>query len=499
MYQYCYGAGIGYMKFSLRLKAIVFIIILGVLISSISILLNRNTIEDIIIDQHESEAVKRAYTVAEMIDADMVYRLRENVLEIYNAAPNKVRSDDWGTPEFDAYMALYDGIEETEDFKQLHKWLQTIQDLNEVDCIYIVCVDPVNLNAIYLLDAAAEDACPSGCIDEIYEVNYPLLEDPERGFPPYITNTEEYGWLVTVGAPIHLNGEVIAYACTDISMNGIIAEQNKATFINAVILFGVMLIISLLGIFVVNKSIIKPINRLSEVASSYHNTEQELGSLEHDDFARLNIKTGDEIEVLAESMKKMERDLNEHMETLFATRQELLSTREHADILNEIANRDELTGIRNKRGFETEVARINERVVSGYTKVGIVMVDMNNLKVINDSYGHEKGDKLICSLCDTVCSIFKRSPVFRIGGDEFVVVAENLDFDNLEVNVGKFKACIEHNLSDGELEPWDRVSAAIGYAVYDAKLDCGIEDTLKRADDLMYKCKNEMKAGNRKG
>ena len=483
------------MKFSLRHKFIVFIILFGVMIGTVSILLSRYIIEDLIVDQHEEEATRLAYTVAELIDAQSVYRLRESVMGIYEGAPDKVRSDYWGTPEFDAYMALYDRIEDTDDFKQLRGWLRNIQDINGVDCIYITWMDPPEKNGIYLVDAAAEDACPPGCIDEMYTVNYPTLDDPERGLPAYITNTEAYGWLVTVGAPIHLNGEVIAFACTDVSMEDIIADQNRASLICGAILLAITLIISLLGIILVEYRVVRPINTLSEVASSYHSVEQRLGGLEHNDFSRLEIKTGDEIEVLAESMKKMERDLNDQVETLFATKQELISTREHADILNEMANRDALTGIRNKRGFDAEIARLNERVVGGYSKVGIVMVDMNNLKTVNDTYGHEKGDKVICNLCDTLCSIFKRSPVFRIGGDEFVVVAENLDFDNLKANVDKFRSCIDHNTGNTDLEPWERASAAIGYAVYDPDNDCGIEDTLKRADEDMYKFKKEMKAG----
>jgi diguanylate cyclase (GGDEF)-like protein len=252
-------------------------------------------------------------------------------------------------------------------------------------------------------------------------------------------------------------------------------------------------ITTVLGVGLMSFYVVNPIKRLSEVASKYKLRTDEMGKLESNDFRELSIKTGDEIEVLSESLKKMEGDLNDQIETLFATRQELMSTREHADIMSEIANRDALTGIRNKRGYETEIQRINKGIAMGNTKVGVVMVDMNDLKLINDGYGHEKGDKVICSLCDILCSVFKRSPVFRIGGDEFVVVVSNHDYTHLESNVDKFMACIEHNLKESELEPWEKASAAIGYAIFDPEKDIAIEDTLQRADDAMYKCKQEMK------
>jgi diguanylate cyclase (GGDEF)-like protein len=255
-----------------------------------------------------------------------------------------------------------------------------------------------------------------------------------------------------------------------------------------------LVVVCLAGVLMMNEFVVNPIKKLTTVASQYKIETNEIGGLESSAFRDLDIKTGDEIEVLASSMKKLESDLNDQIENLFATRQELLSTREHADIMSEIANRDALTGIRNKRGYETEIQRINKGIAMGNTKVGVVMVDMNDLKEVNDKYGHEKGDKVICSLCDMLCSVFKRSPVFRIGGDEFVVVVSNYDYANLESNVAKFKKSVDHNVHESELEPWERASAAIGYAIFEEDKDIAIEDTLKRADEKMYACKQEMKA-----
>jgi GGDEF domain-containing protein len=53
---------------------------------------------------------------------------------------------------------------------------------------------------------------------------------------------------------------------------------------------------------------------------------------------------------------------------------------------------------------------------------------------------------------------------------------------------------VDHNVHESELEPWERASAAIGYAIFEEDKDIAIEDTLKRADEKMYACKQEMKA-----
>lgn len=482
------------MKFSLRKKTVLLISLMMLTMCVVGILSNRGFIRDMIGNHYADDSHTIAVTAASIIDEKMVAKLLEQVLDIYNKTDKKVTSDEWGTPEFDAYMANYTAIEETPEFIELRDWMRTFQENSEIDCMYLIWLDAKLKNAVYLCDAAVEDPCPPGCIDAVYDYNYPTLEDPELGFQPYETNTNEYGWLVTSAAPIHYNGEVIAYVGVDIRMQDIVNIQNHYSLRNAMLYLLVTIILGVIGMLVVNHYVIKPINMLSDVARTYKGVSPELGELERNDFSRLDIKTGDEIELLSESMKKMEHDLNDQIENLFATRQELLSTREQADIMSEMANRDALTGIRNKRGYDHEIQRINKQVVAGRTAVGIVMVDMNGLKEINDNYGHEKGDKAICSLCDVLCSIFKRSPVFRIGGDEFVVVAENQDYKNLEKNVDNFRACIDHSMNDTDLEPWERTNAAIGYAVYDPGKDLGIEDTLKRADEQMYENKRAMKS-----
>ncbi len=481
------------MKFSLRKKTVLLISLTMLVLCAGGTLVNSRLISAMIGDHYADDSRAIADTVAAVIDTEQVKTLRDRVVDIYRTADVRVRSDNWGTPEFEAYISGFTEIESLPEFVGLRDWLQVFQENSDIDCLYLIWIDPVEKNAVYLCDAALEGACPPGCFDELYPVNYAVLEDPELGFEPYETITNEYGWLVTAAAPIHHNGEVIAYAAADISMESINEMEKHYEKINMWIHIGLTVIAGIIGILIVNAWVINPINKLSEVASTYKGISDELGGLERNDFAMLDIHTGDEIEKLAESMKKMETDLNDQIETLFATRQELSSTREHADIMNEMANRDALTGIRNKRGYDTEIQRVNKEIMAGHTDVAVVMVDMNNLKQINDTYGHEKGDKVLCSLCDILCSIFKRSPVFRVGGDEFIVVVENQDFRDLDKNVEQFKACIERDRSEEDLEPWERTSAAIGSAIYDPDKDCGIEDTLKRADEQMYANKRAMK------
>ena len=481
------------MKLSLRNKVILFMVFMMAVIGAAGGVFNRTFVTRVITGEYYERAGKIASTVSYIVDPLEVKAVRDEALKTYEAVDKKVLSDEWGSPAFDEYISNYKYIEDMPEYGSILTRLQDIQKGSQAKGVYIAYVEPGREIAMYLVDGSQDDPCPAGCLDQYEEGFVDSANMKDEGVAPYETHGEPYGWLVTCAEPIKYEGETIAYACVDLSMNeieGVINRYNSAGVLAIVVC---LLSVSVIGVVLVNEFAIKPIKKLTEVASQYRIVKDEIGGLESSAFRELDIKTGDEIEVLAQAMKKMESDLNDQIENLFATRQELVATREHADIMSEMANRDALTGIRNKRGYETEIQRINKSIAMGNTKVGVVMVDMNDLKEVNDRYGHEKGDKVICSMCDMLCSVFKRSPVFRIGGDEFVVVVSNYDYANLESNVDKFLACVNHNIEESELEPWERASAAIGYAVFEEDKDVAIEDTLKRADEKMYECKQEMK------
>ena len=185
--------------------------------------------------------------------------------------------------------------------------------------------------------------------------------------------------------------------------------------------------------------------------------------------------------------------MNEMVDRLNFTMHELLSSQEHADAMSRLATLDSLTGIRNKTAFDRQMKLLEEELSGGMKDFGFVMLDLNNLKVINDNYGHEKGDIYIKKLSSIICDVFDHSPVFRVGGDEFIVILKNADYQNIESLVRRFKDKIRIASGDRTASPWDRVSAAIGYALYDETLDRGTESVLARADKEMYICKKAMK------
>ena len=471
------------MKFSLKKKAILLIVCIAAMISVLSIVIYDRGILDVIESQYEERSIEIAKLVAVEIDTERLLNVQNAVREIYDQADNRVQSDQWGTPAFDAYISQFSSIEDMDDYQTLRADLRQMQDVLDVDCLYITWLDVENECNVYLVDAAYEDACPPGCIDPIYMDDPEILKNVDAGFPPNITNTSEYGWLIATGMPVYDDqGALIAISAVDISMNEIMSRQQRFLIYVIIVFLAVTILVCVVGIIAVNHAIIMPINTLSQAAAQYTRN----GKV----FSGLKIARGDEIGILADSMAHMEEDIDGYIDNLERTTNDLISAREHAQQMDRAANIDALTKVRNKRAYDIEVQRLN----ASAQPYGIVMIDMNGLKEINDTYGHEKGDTSIKTICRIICRVFKHSPVYRVGGDEFVILLENTDYEERAALIQSITDAFVQNHADASLPPWERVTAAVGHAVYEPNTDDSVDDVLKRADAAMYRNKKAMKS-----
>lgn len=156
------------------------------------------------------------------------------------------------------------------------------------------------------------------------------------------------------------------------------------------------------------------------------------------------------------------------------------------------AYRDSLTGVGSKAAYTKKVDQLINQIKNGLQDFAVVMVDMNNLKYINDDFGHEAGDLYIKGCCHLICEAYKHSPVFRIGGDEFVVILQGQDFENRAVITEELRAAFEESLENEEKDPWLRYSAAVGLAEYSARENT-YDLVFKRADHAMYAEKRTFK------
>ncbi|MDD6401870.1 MAG: GGDEF domain-containing protein [Lachnospiraceae bacterium] len=155
--------------------------------------------------------------------------------------------------------------------------------------------------------------------------------------------------------------------------------------------------------------------------------------------------------------------------------------------LMRLAYIDPLTNIANRRACEEEMDKIDKN----NSEYGIIEFDLNNLKDINDSLGHEEGDKYLQAFSQALTKVFENAKlVSRIGGDEFVVIYENTQSMNVKEDIIKLQKELEE--LNKENEGWN-MSTAYGASTYKENGGCTIRKGLKLADARMYENKAKMK------
>ena len=156
------------------------------------------------------------------------------------------------------------------------------------------------------------------------------------------------------------------------------------------------------------------------------------------------------------------------------------------------AYQDSLTHVKNKAAYEIEKDRLKREMQDGGAKYALLMLDINDLKKMNDNYGHERGDMYLLNCSQLICQVFQHSPVYRIGGDEFMVLLENHDYDCEEELIAEMDRRMAESRS--EKDPWKRVSVARGLS-FCLPSDTNPDEVFKRADEAMYQHKKQMKVG----
>jgi diguanylate cyclase (GGDEF)-like protein len=145
--------------------------------------------------------------------------------------------------------------------------------------------------------------------------------------------------------------------------------------------------------------------------------------------------------------------------------------------------------VKSKHAFVEAEMHMDQRIdLNSVRQFGIVIGDINGTKTVNDTRGHRAGDEYIRAGCELICSCFKFSPVYRIGGDEFAVLLEGPDYERREELMQSLNRQMEQNIQKGG------PVAALGLAVYRPGQDNTFRSVFERADSEMYKRKKALKA-----
>lgn len=227
--------------------------------------------------------------------------------------------------------------------------------------------------------------------------------------------------------------------------------------------------IILLFIFVVitmrfTGHITKPLRELTDVAEQVNEGNYD---------CKLDYNGNDEVGVLTKAFNRLISNMKVYISDL-----------------NDLAYADALTSVHNKGAFDIYVQDLQTKLKesNGDMEFGVGVFDCNNLKGINDRFGHAKGDIYLKTACALICEVFSHSPVFRIGGDEFAVFLHSADYQNRKELLDEFDAkCLE--IRSQNVADWERVDVARGIATYHPGTDETVNDVVRYADMLMYKNK----------
>lgn len=400
-------------------------------------------------------------------------------------------------------------LERSEKFDQLEKFMDGIKEDFDIHYLYILI--PIHKNgAGRIMSVISAENNYDRNIDTEGNLYLGWISDDEYDEKTveklftfmntheivYYEEKTEWGKDYTGSLTLY-NSQKKSYAllCVDVDISEISRLVRKRTIETFAVIIVLGFIFTLFFLLWIRKNVTTPISMLEECVVAFAEKSHGQRDLQELEYVPPLLETKNEVYQLSEAVSQMTTDMRDYVEGIILAERNVEIMQQHASHMTELANQDSLTGIRNKTAYDRTIRKMEYELDMGsLTNFGLAMIDLNNLKVINDTYGHEEGNFAIKKLCELVCNTFVHSPVFRIGGDEFVVILRGSDFAIVYSLIANFKHELFMFEKDESLKPWEKISAALGFAEYDKAKDKKVADVFKRADQKMYEDKKEMKA-----
>lgn len=395
---------------------------------------------------------------------------------------------------------------ESEKYAELMDFMDGIMDDFDIHFLYIVrpisADTPTVMKNILSADThVGRQTDPDGLtlnymIEDGYEPQYLKLymEAMNSDGITFFKDFSDWGYDYTGVKPlINAKGEKFALLCVDIEVSDLRSTIREYMIVNVVLIIILGLLFILFFIAWANRNITEPITKLEKSVVSFAERSHEQKDPDKLSYDDPHIMTHNEVESLSNAVAQMSSDMRAYVRSILDAEGQVEDMKSQVIQMDTVAYQDALTHVKNKAWYDKTKSRVDEDIINGKAKFAILMIDLNNLKKVNDTYGHEHGDHYISGSCHQICKIYSHSPVFRIGGDEFVVLLENQDYDHRDQLLTALRASFEASSNDEDREPWERYSAATGMAIFDEENDVSMDDVFKRADTLMYQNKLESK------
>jgi diguanylate cyclase (GGDEF)-like protein len=174
-------------------------------------------------------------------------------------------------------------------------------------------------------------------------------------------------------------------------------------------------------------------------------------------------------------------------ESTQVSKNKIAEEQEASKAFQQMANTDALTGAGSKNAYNEREADINQLIADyDMQELAVVVCDINGLKHVNDTQGHAAGDQLIKDACALIRAYFPKGDVYRVGGDEFVVLLQGEGYASLSEDAAALNREVEAHIETGE------VVVSIGWSVL-GEADPQLRAAFERADQMMYERKEALK------
>ena len=390
--------------------------------------------------------------------------MRSRMLDVANTAADMLDGDvlrditpaDEGSAAYEAVMSVLSSFQ------------------SNIDLSYIYCIrDEGNGRFTFGLDPSddpGEFGSPIVYTDALYLAS--------RGTPAAdeIPYEDEWGFFYSAYSPVFdSSGRVAGIVGVDFSREWFDA-QSEAMIRTTVVMCVASLVVGVaVATLLINRSRkrVRTVNeQLGALSVSFDTLMMEVRSMAgagmsdyagHGSAEQYDI---DDLDSLTRQIAAMQKDLHVQIEKV-----------------HEQAYFDKTTGVMNQECYLSTQKVMEDMVAEGLAEFSILIFNLNELTAINRTYGHEFGDMALKDTAGVLSSVFGRDRVFRVGGDEFIVIAETTSKSDIQNGFSKvdFRMAAE-NVKE---RPYpEKLSLSMGYAVYDPETDREYMDVYRRADQM---------------
>lgn len=422
-------------------------------------------------------------TMGILIGALIIYSAYQiynrHIMEFYDIQADAIISAteeiiDWNTLE--NYKAS--GVAD-EAYENTLRKLRLCADAGAATYIYVLA--PIDDGLMFIYDTDLTEGQyllgdTSTWSNEFGDFETEAREIKELG--PLFSNEENYGHLLSSYTPYYDESNTfVGYLGIDFNIDDLVAEQNDFILQLSIATLCIALLMTVAFITIMRKMVIKPINKTSSAASDYLYDVSASVSKDNS-ITRLEIRTGDELENLSESLKTMEQQIKDYLTNLEEVRRK--------------AETDSLTNVLNRETFEQRVKWALENDSSGGYFVYII-IDLDYFKDINDTHGHNVGDQVLVSVSAALKSCFRATDLIaRLGGDELAVFYRSpAVLKSVEDRVQR----IQKTINEIHIKDDLRITVSIGVTIFSKKESPVYKDFYLAADEALYDVKDKGRNG----